>query len=633
MSGHMTLQQQFESGVSHHQAGRFAEAERIYRQVLVQQPDHADALHLLGVLAVQAGRLDAAVDFIRRAIAICSTNAIYYSNLGNALKDKKQLDQAIASYRQAIRLKPDYAEAHNNLGIALRNKGQFDEAITAYREAIRLKPDLAGAHYNMGVAFRRMGQLDAAIAAYRQAIRLKPNYAKAHNNLGIVLLDAGQPDEAIAAYRQTIRLRPDFAEAHGNLLLALNYQPDFDAQAVLAEHRQWSDRFASPLAGEMTAHANERSPERRLRIGYVSADLRRHSVGYFFLPLLEHHDRRNFEIFCYANVQPPDDFTVRMKRCCDVWRNIVGVADPDVARLIRSDAIDILVDLSGHTDGNCLRVFARKPAPIQATYLGYANTTGMTAIDYRLTDALADPPGMTDELNVEKLWRLPTCAWCYDPLEEPPDIQRRPKGPITFGSFNAMAKINRRMVAIWAELLKRVAGSRLLLKSAGAGEASSRKRLTGQFAECGISGDRIEMRGTIADSREHLQVYGQLDVALDTFPYHGTTTTCQALWMGVPVVSLAGRTHVSRVGVSLLTQAGLPDLIAQTPEDYVAIASALAANRPRLDALRAGLRGQLRSSPLADGRRFAAEVEAAYRQMWRNWRRRGGNSSLQCPAP
>jgi predicted O-linked N-acetylglucosamine transferase (SPINDLY family) len=308
-----------------------------------------------------------------------------------------------------------------------------------------------------------------------------------------------------------------------------------------------------------------------------------------------------------------------MKRSCEVWRSIFGLGDEVVANLVRSDGIDILVDLSGHTGGNRLLVFARRPAPIQVTYLGYASTTGMTAMDYRLTDALADPPGMTDHLNVEKLWRLPVCAWCYEPPEDAPDIQPRREGPITFGCFNAFAKINHKMVAMWADLLKRVPGSRLLLKSAGAGEVSARHRLGEQFAHRGISSDRLEMLGKIADLRGHLQLYGRLDVALDTFPYHGTTTTCEALWMGVPVVTLAGATHVSRVGVSLLTSAGFPELVAQTPEEYMFIASELAANRSRLDNLRAGMRSRLRSSPLIDGARFAADVEDAYRGMWRKW--------------
>jgi predicted O-linked N-acetylglucosamine transferase (SPINDLY family) len=279
-----------------------------------------------------------------------------------------------------------------------------------------------------------------------------------------------------------------------------------------------------------------------------------------------------------------------------------------------------------------LCVFARKPAPIQLSYLGYANTTGMTAIDYRLTDALADPPGMTDELSVEKLWRLPGCAWCYDPLEEAPEVQRREDGPITFGCFNAFAKINGKLVAMWAELLKRVGGSRLLLKSAGAGEASSRQRLIGQFAELGIRGDRIEMRGRIADDRGHLQAYGRIDVALDSYPYDGTTTTCQALWMGVPVVSLAGQRHASRVGVSLLGNVGLPELVAETPEQYLRIAADLAGDLPRLEELRRTLRGRMQSSPLMDAPRFASDIEAAYRQMWRSWCESGGAGRLQCPA-
>jgi predicted O-linked N-acetylglucosamine transferase (SPINDLY family) len=546
----MTIQQQLESGLSHHRAGRVAEAERIYRRVLAQHPQYPDALHLLGVLAAQTGQLEPGVELIRRA----------------------------------VQLQPSFAEAHNSLGNALTGIGQLDEAIASYQEAIRLKPDYADAHCNLGSAFKSTGRLDEAVTSYRQAIRLKP----------------------------------DYAEAHSNLVFSLNYLPDIDAEAIFAEHQAWADRHARPLAAEIITHSNDRSPEKRLRIGYVSADFRRHSVSYFLTALLEHHNRRNLEIFCYSGVGRPDDMTERMKHSGDIWRNIVSLSDEEAAKLIRSDGIDILVDLSGHTARHRLCVFARKPAPIQVTYLGYANTTGLKAIDYRLTDALADPPGMTDQFNVEKLWRLPACAWCYQPVESP-DIQPRGDGPITFGCFNAFAKINQKMLTIWAELLRRTPGSRLLLKTAGAAEASSRQRLTDQFAGRGIPGDRIEVLGRIPDPRQHLQLYTRVDVALDTYPYHGTTTTCEALWMGVPVVSLAGRMHVSRVGVSLLTHAGLPELIAKTPEEYLSIASELAANRARRDAMRAGMRSKLIASLLMDGQRFAAELEAAYRQMWRIW--------------
>jgi predicted O-linked N-acetylglucosamine transferase (SPINDLY family) len=717
----MTLQQQLESGMSHHRAGRLAEAQEIYRRVLALQPNHPDALHRLGMLMDHTGRPDAAVELIQRAIQLRPNLPGAHSNLGNALANAGRIDEAIAShrtalrldpnsaeaqnnlgavlanagqleeaislfqraigrrpdfseahvnlgdalagagkldeaiaaYRQAIRLRPDHFQAYDDLGNALQRKEQFDEAIATHRRAIQLKPDFAEAHNNLGNALRSNGQSDEAAASLQQAIRLKPDYALAYYNLGNVLKDNRRLDEAIALYRQAIQLQPDlaaahcnlggalqdigriddalisyrqacrhwhgFAGVHSNLLFALNYQQDGDAGEILAEHEAWADRYARPLTDTVSPHANERSPERKLRIGYVSADFWRHSVGRFFLSLLVHHDRQNFELFCYANAVGSDDMTDRIKRSCDGWRNIVGMTDEAVAQMVRADGIDILVDLSGHTNGNRLLVFARKPAPIQVTYLGYPNTTGMQAIDYRFTDALADPPGMTDHLNTEKLWRLPLCAWCFQPPHDAPEIQPREDGPVTFGCFNGFSKINPKLTAIWANLLKKVPGSRLRLKSAGAGEASSRQRLTGQFAEHGIPEERIEMFGWIADARRHLELYQQIDVALDTYPYHGTTTTCEALWMGVPVVSLAGRTHVSRVGVSLLNCVGLPELVADTPEEYVSIASDLATDPTRLNALRRNLRNNMSSSPLMDGARFAAGVEAAYRQMWRKW--------------
>jgi protein O-GlcNAc transferase len=656
------MPQPIQIAMQHHQAGRLGEAENIYRQILSGHPDHFDALHLLGTLAIQAGRPDEAVELIGRAIRLNPNFAETHANLGSALAKTGKFEEAIAAFREGVRLSSGVAEMHVNLARALNSNRRIDEAITSYRHAVRLKPGIAGTHHSLAQAFASVGRFDEAIAAfaeairlkpdnfeayydlanvckdtgrfdeavafYREAIRLKPDLAEAHGNLGSVLKNIGQFDEAIACFRQSLRLKPDYDISHSALVFALNHQPDRDPGEILSEHVKWSDQHARPLMAEIIPHSNDRSPDRRLRIGYVSGDFRRHSVANFFLPLLEHHDKQIVEVFCYANVQHPDDMSERMKVACDAWCDIFGLADDAVAKKIRSDEIDILVDLSGHTAGNRLRVFARKPAPIQVTYLGYANTTGMTAIDYRLTDALADPPGMTDHLNAEKLWRLPGCAWCYHPPEGAPDIQLRGDGPITFGCFNAFAKINPGLTAIWAELLKRVPGSRLLLKSAGAGVASARQRLIGQFTEHGIAAERIEMLGHIADPRRHLELYGRVDVALDTYPYHGTTTTCEAMWMGVPVVTLAGRTHVSRVGVSLLSCIGLPDLIANTPEEYLSIASDLAMNSERLQTLRAGLRNKIKSSPLVDGARFSVDVESAYRQMWRKWCAAGGGSRL-----
>jgi predicted O-linked N-acetylglucosamine transferase (SPINDLY family) len=599
--------------------GHLEEAIAAYRQAIQIQLAYPEAHNNLGNALKRQGQMADAIAAYRQAIHIKPEYAEAHYNIGLALQRIGQLDDAIAAYEQAIRLKPYFFESHNDLGIALKSNGQLQEAIAAYRKAIRIKPIYAQAHNNLGLALKEAGQLDAATAACRQALQLRPDFAEAYNNLGLALTELGQLDEAIAALREAIRLKPDYVQAHSNLLLILNYHPALDAQVISTGHRSWAEHHVCPLMNGATQHTNECSSDRRLRIGYISSDFKRHSVGYFVMPLLTHHDRRMLEIFCYANVQRPDEFTDRMRRSCDVWRSIVGFSDDDIAQMIRSDGIDILVDLAGHTAGNRLRVLARKPAPIQITYLGYPNTTGMASIDYRLTDSLADPLGITDHLYAEKLWRLPQCAWCYDPPAEAPQIQPRQNRPITFGCFNAFAKINRETIAIWSDLLKHNKESTLVLKSAGAGESSSHQRLTGEFIKHGISIDRIELRGRVKDIRGHLEVYGLIDVALDTFPYHGTTTTCEALWMGVPVITLAGQTHASRVGVSLLSHAGLIELVAQTHDEYLSIASELANDRSGLAALRAGLRDKLKSSSLMDQTLFAAGVDAAYRQMWRTW--------------
>ena len=726
MPGQMTLQQQLESGVSHHQAGRLAEAERIYRQILAQQPDHADALRLLGVLAGQAGQVDAGMELIRRAIRLKPDLAVAHSNLGNALKDKGQLDEAIASYREAIRLKPDFVEAHNNLGNALRNKGQLDEAIAcyrqairtkpgyavaysnlgialvdsgqlgeaiashrqairfkpdsaevhvnlgnalranghldeasaSYRQAIRLKPDYALAHSNLGNALKDKGQLDEAIAAYQQAIRLKPDYAEAHSNLGNALMDAGRLDEAIASHRQAIRLKPDFAEAHfnlgnelkdvgqldeaiacyrqairlkpddarvhGNLVFGLHYHPGYDGRMIREELRRWNRQHAEPLKKFIQPHSNNRDPARRLRIGYVSPDLRDHVVGQNLLPLLREHDHGQMEIVCYGNVLQPDAITDQLRRHADVWRNIVRLSDSQVADLIRQEQIDILVDLSLHTLNNRLFIFAQKPAPVQVSYLGYCGSTGMEAMDYRLSDPYLDPSDSDVEgkpstlsLYIERTIRLPETYWCYGVWGPTPDPSPPPiatAGHVTFGCLNNFAKVSPAL-DLWAEILRGLPGSRLIVHSPpGAHLDTVRKRFAGK----GISPDRLEFPSR-QPWLEYVRTYGRIDIALDPFPWGGGITTCDALWMGVPVVSLVGRTAVGRGGASILSNVGVPELIARTPEQYVQIATDLAKDLPRLAELRRTLRGRMQASPLMDAPRFARNVEAAYRQMWRNW--------------
>jgi len=582
------LDQSLEIAIRHHQAGQLPQAEQLYRQVLAQDPNHATALHHLGLIALQAGQSQAAADLIGRAIA----------------------------------LKPGWPEAHVNLGNALRAAGRLDEAITSYRGAIVLKPDSAEGHFNLGSALQSGDRLDEAIVSYRQAIALKSIFPEACYNLAGALQDTGKLDEAIAAYRQAIAGNPGFTEAHSNLLLTLHYHPGPNPLAMADEHRRWNSQHAEPLRKALpeSSHANNRDPDRRLRIGYVSPDFRQHAVAPMVLPLLACHDRVEFQVFCYAQVAKPDAMTERFRAQADQWRSTVGLSDEQLAGLVRQDQIDILVDLAGHTAGGRLLVFARKPAPVQVTRQGYPNTTGLTTIDYRMTDALADPPGLSDTLHSEQLLRLPRTNWIYQAPENGP-VPDHPitGGPITFGSFNNIAKVTGPMLALWARILKAVPESRLLLKALALASPDARQRVRKALIQEGIDSARMELRGHEPELGGHLALYNRVDIALDPFPYHGTTTTCEALWMGVPVITLAGRTHVSRVGVSLLTNMGLAELIAESAEDYVRIAVDLAKDASRLRGLHTNLRQRLEQSPLMDAKTFARHIEAAYRQMWRKW--------------
>ena len=700
-----------ERGLTHHHAGRLDEAEACYRRALADQPDHADALHLLGVIAHQLKRHDVAVTLIGQAIRQNGQNPFYFSNLGIALQNQGKLDEAIAAYRHAIGIKPDYAEVHSNLGIALKSQrkldeaiaacrraisikpdyveahsnlgnalkdqGKLDEAIAAYRQAIGIKPDSAAAHSNLGTALQEQGKLAEAIAAYRRAIDFKPDFAEAHSNLGTALRDQGKLAEVIAAYRQAIGIKPDSAEAYSNLgtalqdqgaladaiaayrqaigikpyfaeayfnlctalreqgmlteaiaacqqaigikpdyaeafshlLFCLNYHDKVTADQLFAAHREWGARFGRQVARPI-AYANDREVGRRLRIGYVSPDFRQHSVAYFVEPLLREHDRRAVEIFCYAEVARPDIVTSRLQELADHWLVTVGLPDAGLAERIRPDGIDILVDLAGHTSKNRLGVFARKPAPIQVTWLGYPNTTGLDAIDYRLVDAVTDPAGQADAWASETLVRLEDGFLCYGGLQDAPEPAAPPclqTGKVTFGSFNNASKVSAATFDTWARLLARLPDARLFLKGKQFADATTRALLLSKFGERGVAAERVELVAWLPSSAAHLALYDRIDIALDPFSYNGTTTTCEALSMGVPVVTLRGDRHAGRVGASLLSQVGLTDLIANSVEEYVEIAHALAVDPERLLDLRRTLRPRLAASPLCDGPAFAQQ--------------------------
>ena len=586
----LSIQQAIELGVAHQRAGMAAQAEQLYRQILQHQPDQPDALNLLGVLLFQSGKLRDGMELIQRAVTVS----------------------------------PGTAEFHNNFGVISQAMGNLAEAEKQFRLAAQLKPDYAEAMNNLGAMVGERGALEESSQWAQRAVARNPQYADAFNNLGNALMRQGRVEEALAAYRDAVKAKPHLAPAWSNMLLTMHYQPDMSPREMFEQHAAWGKRLPeiTGAAKARITHRNARNPNRRVRIGYLSGDFRVHSVAYFILSILEAHDRAQVEVFCYSDVARVDAFTETARRASDQWRSIVGWTDQQVTQQIRNDQIDVLIDLTGHTSGNRLGALTHKPAPVQVTYLGYPNTTGLTAIDYRLTDSFADPAGESDSLSVEKLVRLDPCAWCYRPHPGAPDVAPLPADvtdAVTFGSFNAIAKVNDRVIATWAKILQALPAARLLLKTGALGEEATKKRVADRFVPHGIDRSRLGLIGHVPNPADHLATYAKMDIALDTFPYNGTTTTCEAMWMGVPVVALSGQAHPGRVGVSLLTNANLPELIATSEDEYVRLAVQLAQDRNRLRDLRQGLRQRMLQSSLMDAPAMARRLEAAYRAMWQHW--------------
>lgn len=618
----------FNLGISLRELGSLGEAEACYREALRIQPGCAEALLNLGSVLEERGQPGDAEACYREALRVRPDYAEAHNNLGTTLQGRARWEEAEACYRQALRLKGDYPDAYLNLGAVLQKQGQPQESEACYREALRFAPGHPAAHNHLGVILRKQGRPDEAVACFRAALQLRPDHPDAWTNLGTALQDMGLLDEALAAFRRSLAIRPGSASAHSNLLYGLHYHPASDARGLGEEHRRWDERHAEPLAGAIRPHTNDPDPDRRLRVGYLSPDLRSHPVGRFLLPLLEEHDRRHVEVFCYASLAAPDDFTRRLHGHADRWRDVAGLTDEQLAEVVRGDGIDILVDLTSHMANNRLLVFARKPAPVQVTYLAYCSTTGLRAIDYRLTDPFLDPPGHQAACYAEESVWLPETYWCYRPPVELPPAGPLPAltaGHVTFGCLNNFCKVTPPTLAAWRDLLLTVPGSRLLLH---AHPGSHRDRVRAFFAEGGVGAGRVEFVG-FTPLPDYFRQYGCIDVGLDSFPYGGGTTTCDALWMGVPVVSLAGKTAVSRAGLSILTNAGVPDLVARTSEEYVRLAAGLAGDLARLAHLRGGLREALQRSVLTDAPRFARNVEAAYRQMWHRWCLRLGRGLVQ----
>ena len=746
-------------GLAAHQAGRLAEAEAYYRQVLTAEPQHPDALHLLAVVALQSGRADEARSLARQAAGAAPGQPAIWNTLGVAERAAGELTEAAACFERAVELSPTYAggwanlaETHELRGDAIGEAAalehltsvqpgnarawgrrgvlaywadQMDVALDSFAKATRLAPDGPEAWTNLGAVQLRLGQLEAAEASQRRAVALHPDFVDALNNLGNVLVarsrwaeaaaileqvaqrapqnpnvwvnlgharkglerpadaqaayeqalalrpddpaalvglgDAlqgladfapaiecyqraldlqahdpdthehlgvayqrlGRLDEAAAAFRASLALDPDRPMTHSFLIVVLDLQEGAEVEAD-EQRRRWNARFGRRADGQQTAHPNVPDPDRPLRVGYVSADFRHHSAAYTVLPILRAHDRSQVTVVCYSGVTVPDHVTAQIRSLADVWHDVAYLSDDDLAAQIRADEIDILVDLSGHSGGNRLPVFAREPAPVQVTAWGYAASTGLDTMHYFLADPIVVPPDALAGYS-EEVVSLPSVL-CYEPPPYAPDVSALPasaRGYVTFGAFNRLPKISDESILTWGRVLAAVPTARLVVKCGGADVSPERERLLARLAAVGVSPERVTLLGSTPHP-DHLGAHGEIDLMLDNFPQSGGITTLDALLMGVPVVTLLGQRVPGRVSASLLTTIGLADLVARTPDEYVAIATRLATDLERLARERHTLRDRLMTSPLADAGRYTRAVEDVYRELWRRWTRGQG---------
>lgn len=651
----MTEDEAIDLALQHQQAGRLQEAAALYRQVIEHNPRCPDALNLLGSITYQTGNYQAALELINRAIEAAPHIPMYYSNAGPVLIALGLNDEALASYRKAVELQPDYVEARNNIAHLLKEKGNHEEAVAQYLEAIRIRPDYASAHFNLGNTLRDMGRLDEALSSYLNTLKYQPSFAAAYVNAGVVLTKQGrfndalqyyqqalllQPGdvdtylnmanalsmlgragEAIAACRSALQVDPSHADAYSSLLITMLYSPDVTSAQIHAENVGFAKVFEVPFRATWPRHENPKTSDRRLKIGYVSGDFRHHPVAYFIEAILANHDKSNFEIYCYHNHPAHDQVTDRLAKYADHWLQIQTMNDEQVAARIQADGIDILVDLSGHTAFNRLPVFARKPAPVQVTVIGYPGSTGLEAMDYRLTDEFLDPEGMTEQFHTEKLMRLSASA-IFQPDSSAPEVNKLPAlsaGEFTFASLSTPTKLNEQVIALWARILKAVSPSRLMLGNAQPGQV---QWLLDLFARHGIGPERLLLQPRMG-MREYLALHGKIDLGLDPFPYNGGTTTFHALWMGVPVITLAGDKTVSRSGASIMGSLGLKQLLVHSEEEYLELAVRMAGNLKELSELRHGLRDVVASKCTGDPVRYTRALEAAYRTIWQDWCAKG----------
>lgn len=647
-------------GNAYADAGQIDQAMASYLGALEAKPDFAEAYHNLGAIHRDLGATDEAISCFRQALRIRPDYVAVLNKLGNILADQDKPGEAAACFQRAVEARPDdpesnnnlatclihlgryadakdacsrilgrqphLADAHCNLGIALTALGQLDEAVGSYRRALQLRPEFAEAYCNLGIALTELGKFHEAAATLRRAIEINPALAEAHCNLGNVCKEFGQIDEAIAEFRQALQITPSHTRALSSLLFVFNYLPGLCPDTVLAHARRFGELVSRRAPPTHPGWPNDPDPDRRLQVGLVSGDLCHHPVGYFIEGILAAAAKASgrIDFTAYYSHHASDDVTDRIRICCKRWRSVVGFSDAEFVETVRSDGIDILIDLSGHSAHNRLAAFAWRPAPLQVTWLGYFATTGVAEMDYLLADPISLPERMEAQFT-ERIWRLPETRLCFTPPNEDVAAASLPacaNGHITFGCFNALAKMNDEVVKVWAKILSLVPGSRLFLKTKQLGDSPVRDDVVGRFAALGITEDRLILEGASSRAR-YLAAYNDVDISLDPFPFPGGTTTVESLWMGVPVLTLCGENLVSRQGASLLTNAGLPEWVADDTDDYVRRAVSYAGDLEHLAQLRSQLRQRVLKSPIFDAARFVHHLEAALRGMWSRWCKNG----------
>ena len=552
-------------------------AVQSYQAILDQDPGHEEALFQLAQLAHQAGRPDLSLAYLEQLCNRITDNPAYWFSYGSLCLEQRQMDMGEQALRKAIELDPKHLGAHVNLGNRLKEAGQLEEAVGHYRIVLDQQPDSV----------------------------------EILSNLASTLTSQGLHAEAARLYDRIAQAAPDLHVAQSNRLMNMNYMQDLTPGEIFTAHQDWGRNFPDPGPAEIRSRQG-----RKLHIGYLSPDLRSHPVFWFLHALLTHYDRDQVTVSCFSNLARGDGKTAVLRELSDNWHEVYSLTDDQLADLIRTSGVDILVDLAGHTANNRLTAMAMRPAPVQMTWLGYPNSTGLAQMDYRITDAISDPDGAED-FHSEDLIRLEDGFLCYSPPQDAPDPGPLPceeKGHITFGSFNNLAKLTQGCIESWSDILRQLPDARLLLKARSMDDPGTRKRVFDQFANQGIPADRLDLRGRLKGAWDHLDLYNQVDIALDTFPYNGTTTTCEALWMGVPVLTFTGASHAGRVSASLLSRVGLSDLVASDRQAMVRMAVNLAGDRDRLVDLKQRLRPRMAASPLCDGPGFARQMEQAMKK-------------------